>query len=179
MNQLAEPAYVIGFEELFWGGTLLATTMALHGLGMLVVLRVANTLNHRFAPKPSFVKGVFTLILACSLILVIHLLEVIPWAALFHAVDAVETAQHTPSVAFYVALSDYTTLGCEYVLVRHWRLLQPMIAVAGLMTFAWSTGVLLTLAQTFQDQQLAPLKARRARRSSATGSSPPERVVKH
>src|SRR5262245_18023415 len=114
MNQLAEPAYVIGFEELFWGGTLLATTMALHGLGMLAVLRVANTLNHRFASKPSFVKGLFTLILASSLILVIHLFEVLPWAALLHAVAAVDTANRNVSVAFYVALSDYTTLRCEY-----------------------------------------------------------------
>jgi hypothetical protein len=54
-----------------------------------------------------------------------------------------------------------------------------MIAVAGLMTFAWSTGVLLTLAQTFQDQQLELLKERLARRESSTGSPPPERVVKH
>jgi hypothetical protein len=169
MNQLTEPVYVIGFEELFWGGTLLALTMALHGLGMLIVLRVANTLNHRFAAKPSFVKGLSTLILATWLILLIHLLEVCPWAALFRSVGAVDAPQSNASVSFYVALSDYTTLGCEYTLVRHWRLLQPMIAVAGLMTFAWSTGVLLTLAQTFQDQQLALLKERRARRKSAVG----------
>ena len=167
MIQLTEPEYVIGAEELFWGGTLLATTMALHGLGMLMVLRAANNLNRRFASKPTFTKGVCTLILATWLILLTHLLEVFPWAALFDAVGAVNTAHPNSSIAFYVALSDYTTLGCEFVLVQHWRLLQGMIAVAGLMTFAWSTGVLLTIAQTFQDQQLKLLQERRARRKSA------------
>src|SRR5262245_10920435 len=167
MIQLTEPEYVIGAEELLWGGTLLAATMALHGLGMLIVLRVANNLNRRFAPKPTFTKGVCTLILATWLIMLTHLLEVVPWAALFDAVGAVNTTHLNGSISFYVALSDYTTLGCEFVLVQHWRLLQGMIAVAGLMTFAWSTGVLLTIAQTFQDQQLKLLQERRARRKSA------------
>jgi hypothetical protein len=167
MIQLTEPEYVIGAEELFWGGTLLATTMALHGLGMLMVLRVANSLNRRFAAKPSFTKGVSTLILATWLIMLTHLFEVVPWAALFNAVGAVNTPHLNGSISFYVALSDYTTLGCEFVLVQHWRMLQGMIAVAGLMTFAWSTGVLLTIAQTFQDQQLKLLQERRARRKTS------------
>jgi hypothetical protein len=32
-----------------------------------------------------------------------------------------------------------------------------------LLTFAWSTGVLLTLAQDFQDQQMQRLRAKRER----------------
>ncbi len=35
-----------------------------------------------------------------------------------------------------------------------------MIATAGLLGFAWSTGVLLTLASTFQENQLKRLTAR-------------------
>jgi hypothetical protein len=41
-----------------------------------------------------------------------------------------------------------------------------MIATAGLLAFAWSTGVLITLAQKFQDQQMELLKVRH-RKSSA------------
>jgi hypothetical protein len=36
--------------------------------------------------------------------------------------------------------------------------------VAGLLTFAWSTGVLFALVQDFQDQQLQLLKRRRDKR---------------
>jgi hypothetical protein len=47
-----------------------------------------------------------------------------------------------------------------------------MIAIAGLLTFAWSTGVLLTLAQEFQDQQLLLLKLRRSKRQPPPKSPP-------
>ncbi len=40
-------------------------------------------------------------------------------------------------------------------------------AATGLMTFAWSTGVQLTLAQRFQDQQMHVLKERREKRQDA------------
>ena len=34
-----EPLYVTSLDEIFWAGTLMAITMAMHGLGMLAVLR--------------------------------------------------------------------------------------------------------------------------------------------
>jgi hypothetical protein len=48
-----------------------------------------------------------------------------------------------------------------------------MIATAGLLTFAWSTGILLTLAQDFQDQQLKLLKQRREKRHPKLATAPP------
>jgi hypothetical protein len=57
-------------------------------------------------------------------------------------------------MAYYLSLLDYTTLGCEYDLPVKWRLLEGMIAISGLMTFAWSTGVLFALAQEFQEREL-------------------------
>ena len=48
-------------------------------------------------------------------------------------------------------------------LPRHWRLLEAMIASAGLLGFAWSTGVMMTLAQDFQEQQLRALREHRIR----------------
>lgn len=44
---------------------------------------------------------------------------------------------------------------------------------AGLLTFAWSTGVLLTLAHEFQDQQMMLLKQREKRHSQRAASTPP------
>jgi hypothetical protein len=66
------------------------------------------------------------------------------------------------SIAYYLALLDYATLGSPYNLPHNWRLLEGMIAIAGLMTFAWSTGILIVMAQNFQDQH-------RKRRSMAAG----------
>ncbi|MCX6926074.1 MAG: hypothetical protein NT154_23130 [Verrucomicrobia bacterium] len=157
---IGESQYVVSLEELIWGGTLMAVTMAMHGLGMLTILRVNGALKHRFEPKPSFLSGLFILILASWMILLAHLTEVIVWAAFFLWKGAF--ANH--SIAYYFALNEYTTVGSNYNLPRPWRLLEGLIATTGLLTFAWSTGVLLTLAQDFQDQQMQILKQKREKR---------------
>lgn len=158
-----EPIYVTSLEEIAWGGTLVAITMAMHGFGMLLILRVNGALKHRFGQNSSFTSGMFILVLASWMILVVHLVEVLSWAAFFLWKNAVNADNVNSSLCYYFALMDYTTLGCDYNLVPRWRLLEGMIAIAGLLTFAWSTGVLLTLAQGFQDQQMQLLERRRQR----------------
>ena len=73
----------MSLEEIFWGGTLVAITMAMHGFGMLLVLRANAALKHRFERKPSFAKGMMILILASWMTILVHLSEVIVWAAFF------------------------------------------------------------------------------------------------
>jgi hypothetical protein len=174
MGPTASSQYVTSLEEVFWGGTLVAITMMIHGFGMLANLRIVEQLKERFARLPAFFSGISVLVLASWLILAVHLLEVFAWAGFFYWRDAVNSQSSTPATAslcYYFALMDYTTLGCNYNLHVRWRLLEGMIAVAGLLTFAWSTGVLLTLAQEFQDQQLQLLKQRRAKHGKPTGGA--------
>lgn len=161
-----EQPYVTSFEEMFWGGGLVAITMAIHGFGMLWVLSSCSSLKQRFEKSPSFVGGILILILASWMIMLVHLIEVCAWTAFFHWTAAVNTTGGSPanvSLCYYFALMDYTTLGSSYNLHLRWRLLEGMIAMAGLLTFAWSTGVLLTLASEFQEQQMQLLKQRRDR----------------
>jgi hypothetical protein len=60
---------------------------------------------------------------------------------------------------YYFTLNEYTTVGSNFNLPQHWRLLEGMVATAG-----WSTGVLVRLAQGFQEHQLRLLKPRRENR---------------
>jgi hypothetical protein len=158
-------------EEVFWGGSLVAVTMAMHGLGMLSILRVSEHLKLRFEPTPTFWTGLFTLILASWMIMVTHLIEVMVWAGFF----LWKGAFPSHSIAYYFSLNEYTTVGSNYNLPLNWRLLEGMIATAGLLTFAWSTGVLLTLAQEFQDQQMRLLKQKHDKRhpNAAPASAAP------
>jgi hypothetical protein len=64
-------------------------------------------------------------------------------------------------------LVNYTTLDSGY-LPQRWRLLEGVLAMAGLLTFAWSTGVLFTLAQEFQDRALG--RSRRDKVDPGPGS---------
>jgi hypothetical protein len=162
MPALPSDPYVTSLEEVFWGGVLVAITMAMHGFGMPIVLRLQGALRRRFEKTPSFAKGILILILASWSILLVHLLEVLVWAAFFLWKGALPTA----SLAYYFSLNEYTTVGSAYSLPLPWRLLEGMIAMAGLLTFAWSTGILFTLAQDFQAQQMKLLELRRARRAA-------------
>ena len=64
----------------------------------------------------------------------------------------------------------YTTVGSNFSLPLRWRLLDGMLPIAALMSFAWSTGVLFMLAQEFQSTQLSAMQARQeARRARRRG----------
>jgi voltage-gated potassium channel len=154
---VAEPQFAISLEQIAWGGMLIAVTMAMHGLGMLTILRINTALKQRFKPNPTFTSGLSSLILASWMIMLVHLVEVMVWTGFF----VWKGAFPTHSIAYYFSLNEYTTVGSDFNLPQRWRLLEGLIATAGLLTFAWSTGVLLTLAQDFQDQQMRRLKRRR------------------
>jgi hypothetical protein len=151
--------YVISLDEAMWGSLLVAITMAIHGAGMFGILRIVDLLKERFAPVESFVGGLGLVILASLLIVVTNVLEVIVWAAFF----LVQGAQPNHSVAMYNALLNYTTLQAGY-LPQHWHLLEALLGMAGVLTAAWSTGILFMLARDFQDTQLR--KRRRKREES-------------
>ena len=164
MNELPDSIYVVSLEEILWGGLLMAISMAIHGFGMLAVLRVNNAVIRRLESRKSLASGMFPVILASCMILFVHLLEVMVWAMFFLSMGAFPNR----SVAFYFSLNEYTTVGSSLGLPQRWHLLEGMIAIAGLLAFAWSTGVLITLAQRFQEHQMDLFSARHRRKSIKT-----------
>lgn len=143
-----EPVYVISFEEIFWGALLVAITMAIHVYGMLMVLRFNEYLKSGLDKKNELMSGVVPIMLASCLILLIHLVEVIVWAAFFYWKGAFPNV----SIAYYFALNEYTTVGSKFNLPRQLRLLEGIISCAGLLAFALSTGILFRLATSFLEK---------------------------
>jgi hypothetical protein len=178
MNQAGgEPAYVISAEEILWGIILVALTMIIHGVGMILTLYASRSFADQFGKSRSLLIGMSTLILASWIIILVHCSEVVIWAAFFYFWTG---GMPNASTAYYYALLEYTTLGSSLNLPLHWRLLEGLTAIAGVLTFAWSTGVLLTLAQGFQEQQVLALQQRRERHRrgptpSASGPSADDR----
>ena len=171
MNQAGgEPSYVVSAEEILCGIILVAITMVVHGIGMILTLYASRSFAERFGKNRSLLSGLSTLILASWIIVLVHCSEVVIWAAFFYFWTG---GMPNVSTAYYYALLEYTTLGSSLNLPLHWRLLEGLTAIAGVLTFAWSTGVLLTLAQSFQEQQLLVLQQRRERlRHGPTTSAP-------
>ena len=157
--------YVTSVEEVLWGVGLVALNMGVHALGMLAILRFDLRIKARFETKPSFLAGLTNLVLASWLLVFVHLFEVFMWATFFLWQDCFPNR----SMANYFSLNEYTTLGSNLHLPLDWRLLEGMIATAGMLAFAWSTGVLLTLARDFQSQQLQRFEERRKSRATPNG----------
>lgn len=159
---------VTSLEEVLWGITLVAITMAIHGCGMLATLFACHALRQqRPEGAVSFLRGGAVLILASWMIVLIHLAELLVWAVFF----LWQGAMPDPSTAYYFALTQYTTVGSSWSLPPRLRLFEGMLPIAGLMAFAWSTGVLFSLAQEFQATQLSAMHARRQARRAARGSA--------
>ena len=151
------PPYVTSMDELFWGIILVAISLSMHGVGMIWTLRMNEAFERRFAHGPGVVIGMANLILASWMITLAHCLEVMMWAGFSQWKQCFVNY----STAAYFALNEYTTVGSSFNLPQNWRLLEGMIATSGLLGFAWSTGVLLTLAQKFQEQRMQSIRQRR------------------
>jgi hypothetical protein len=141
---------VTTLEEVIWGIGLVAVTMIIHAFAMPMTLAVCSVAQTRRPNWRGFFAGVRVLLLASGLIVITHLVEVAVWAGFFVVRDAFPTT----SAAYYYSLLQYTTAGSDLSLPDRWRLLGGMIAIAGVLAFAWSTAVLLVLAQRFQYEQL-------------------------
>lgn len=135
---------------ILWGIVLIAVTMAMHAVGMPATKAAANRLWIRWPPRRGLYSGVPVLILASWMIVVVHLAEVIVWSGFL----LWRGAMTSPADVFYFTLCQYVTVGSALSLPDRWRILGGMISMAGLLTFAWSTAVLLTLEARFEKAQL-------------------------
>jgi hypothetical protein len=158
--------FVIKLDEVMWGALLVAITMVIHGTGMFSILRLVDAIKERFEPLESFAGGLGLVVLASLLIIITNIIEVMVWTTFFFLQGA-QTNHHR---AFYNAMLNYTTLQAGY-LPERWRLLEALLGMAGLLTFAWSTGILYMLAQDFQDRQLRIRKRKREEQRETTGKS--------
>lgn len=142
--------YVISLREVFWGIALIGFTLIVHAFGMVLTLRASHALGKRIGPSAGFMRGTRILVVASWLIVLTHICEVMMWAGFFLWRGALPTW----STANYYVLLQYTTVGSEITLTHDWRLLGGMLPMAGMLTFAWSTAELLSLAMAFEESQL-------------------------
>jgi hypothetical protein len=137
---------VLDFGEVLWGIVLIAVSMVIHAVGMPATLTVADRLWQRWPARADRFSGMSVLVVGSWMIVMVHLVEVAVWAEFLLWRGALAS---TPD-AFYFALCQYATVGSDLSLPDRWRLVGGMIAMAGLLTFAWSTAILLQLAEQFE-----------------------------
>jgi hypothetical protein len=74
--------------------------------------------------------------------LVLHIVDMSIWATMLTRLDLIPDAR----TSLYFTANSYTTLGYGGMpLGFGWRELGPMMAISGLFTFAWTTGVMFNV----------------------------------
>jgi hypothetical protein len=126
----------------FW----LTLVILIHGIGIQKINRQFTDLWARVTIATSHWKINIILALVIASLTVLHLIETIFWALPIYALHLVPTWAD----AYFYVLENYTTLGAGDVrLPERWRLMGPIIAISGLFTFGWTTGILVSTMNEF------------------------------
>jgi hypothetical protein len=143
------------------GAAVLVGVTLVHGsvLGRIVrdyhrgARRLLEHADHPFWASVRFGRSVL-------LMLVLHIVDMMIWATMLTRLGLVADSR----ASLYFTANSYTTLGYGGMpLGNGWRELGPMMAISGLFTFAWTTGVMFNVVayQRQLSEQLAEEFARK------------------
>jgi hypothetical protein len=127
--------------ETILGVVWLTLVILIHGVGIQKINREFARVWARVTIRTEHWKIDIILALVIASLTLLHLVETIFWALPIYALSLV------PSWAdsYFFVLENYTTLGAGDVrLPEKWRLMGPIIAISGLFTFGWTTGILVS-----------------------------------
>ncbi|HHL41997.1 MAG TPA: two pore domain potassium channel family protein [Hellea balneolensis] len=128
------------FVQLLIGAAIITVTIALQAVVIGLIESVFYRLKPWLMKPPRITKMVIVLIGVVLVIMVGVSINTWLWAAVFLAVDALETLEE----AVYFATVSFTSLGFgDITLGEKWRLLSSLAAANGLIIFGLSTAFLM------------------------------------
>ena len=141
------------------GAFVLVFLVLLHGAGIHVILLLhPRRLRRLRKGRPRLLTAVFLFGWAVFLMLALHVGGFGLWAYALLLLGIVPRAYN----AIYFSANAYTTLGFGNVdLTDHWRIIDPIIGISGLFTFAWTTSALANVVTAHSE--LMELEDERAR----------------
>lgn len=155
---------VIPFEVIGLGAIMLVIITLIHGAGLDRIVSFYKRRSDKLRERRRHPR-MAALAFAGSILLMLflHLTEIAIWGITLHRIHLVPNLRD----AVYFAANTYTTLGMGPMSLPHsWRELSPMIAIAGLFTFAWTTSEMFNLVGD-QHSLVADLSVKRRERMAA------------
>ena len=141
--------------EMLMGAGLLVSILMIHGFGMYFVMHRFERHWPIYINQKSELRRQFFFGFLVALMLITHITEIFTWAATLNLVHAISDLR----TAFYFAGETYTTVGFGDVMLPHqWRQLALFIAMSGLFSFGWTTGVLVSIVGKSYEDQFAHLR---------------------
>ena len=138
------------------GSLLLVLTVLIHSWGTVTLVRFM----HRWRWSLNFGKNTGVIVLSgiAVFLLMLHLLQVICWAAVYIWLTDSPFIKSTID-ALYFSMVTYTTVGYgDIILTGEWRLLSGIQSMNGILLFGWSTALLFMVVQKIwlQEAQALP-----------------------
>ena len=129
------------------GLVLTMITVGIHALGTSWwIERLINDRKQKLISGNRF-RELKTLFTTATLLLFLHILEVIVWAGSYLMIPDLDHLQSLEE-ASYFSIVTFTSLGYgDIVLSGRWRLLSGIQSMAGLFVFGWSTALLFAIFQ--------------------------------
>ena len=141
---VSRPAHMI--LRLLAAGCLMALCVIIHASG--VTWALARLRNHGESMQ-QFWRGTWLFILVAAWIILLHLSEIIVWAAFYAWRGAMPGMQ----AAFYFSAVTYTTTGYgDLVLPAEWRVVGGVEALTGILMCGWSTGFFFAVANRLNER---------------------------
>jgi Ion channel len=146
--------------EIILGLSLTICTQIIHGIGMYLVMHRFESNWPRYLNEKSEVRRQFYFGHLVMLMLLTHLSEILLIAGALLGINAFPDLR----TAFYFTGETYTTVGFGDVLLpAGWRQLALFIAISGLFSFGWSTGVLVSIVAKTYEAQFSNLRKRQTK----------------
>jgi hypothetical protein len=139
-------------QQLLLALALASATVIFHAVGTVRIIMPLTGVWRR-SRSSELRHRIWTLTLLVSLLLVLHLVEMTVWAAVFAAAGLFSDFE----TSLYYSVKSYTTVGYGDILpADRWRLLGPIEAAVGILMLGWSTGVIVAAVQRIYNPRLEP-----------------------
>ena len=126
-------------RQLIVAAALMVATALIQTIGVVVLEDLVWLWRSRVAEKTTLPRTLAVLSGVVLYLFALHLAQMSVWAALYLQV----TTYPSLTVALYESALAFTTMNVPQ-LPPTWRFLGPAEGIAGMLMFAWSTGVMLT-----------------------------------
>ena len=141
--------------EILMGASLLIFIMIIHGFGMYFVMHKFESHWPAYINQKSEIRRQLFFGVLVAMMLMTHMVEIMTWALTLDLINAIPDLR----TAFYFSGETYTTLGFGDVMLPHeWRQLALLIAMSGLFSFGWTTGVLVSIVGKSYEEQFLHLR---------------------
>ena len=126
-------------KQLIVAAALMVATAVIQTIGVVMLIDLVLLWRHRIGERATWPRTLAALSGVVLYLFVLHLAEISVWAVTYLRVARYPGL----AVAMYESALAFTTMDVPQ-LPPTWRFLGPAEGIAGMLMFAWSTGVMVT-----------------------------------